>query len=544
MNYPRYIVATTFKSRTQTKAWDSREPMMLGQTDQGPLWVMERTGEGKVRIRSMSGLNEVSNAHSEYLTEAQASEGVRLKFKKKDREEISLEIKAISSMNIIEHRIKGDSFQYGFTAFRTVGTWNQEISGKLRSFKGDFENKPAFSIAVEGEKAILSAKMDGLDWVHGGKVKALAVGESIELAAEVFFRGVLRVKYEFWYFSPSADSHREPMFEVPQESNDQDLFKKSVLLTLLIFFLVFGLAKLMSSAPKEEEVIPPQVVKLLIKKKEPKPVAKIKQELPEDKVQDSKEKPLAQSQETSEVKPNELIVPKGGEQKKSPSIPKPEPSRKIVRVKNLTAGIMKGGLAKLLDSKQLLNTTKLMTTKSLTGNSKALSGLSAGVGSLSMNLKGVGDKDTKISGFGGNTFAGVKGSPQIGYSDGVKGSLSGSGASQIRFGTEDADVEEGLTREEVGAVIKQHAKEIRLCYEDGKRRSDRVDGHLKLSFTINKIGRVIAVNRLPSSEGEGPDAPVGQCVMNRLRGWGFPKPKGGVDVKVSYPFVFRTLGGR
>ena len=39
------------------------------------------------------------------------------------------------------------------------------------------------------------------------------------------------------------------------------------------------------------------------------------------------------------------------------------------------------------------------------------------------------------------------------------------------------------------------------------------------------------------------NARVDQCIADAVRRWGFPKPKGGGIVVVSYPFVLQAAGG-
>jgi outer membrane biosynthesis protein TonB len=39
------------------------------------------------------------------------------------------------------------------------------------------------------------------------------------------------------------------------------------------------------------------------------------------------------------------------------------------------------------------------------------------------------------------------------------------------------------------------------------------------------------------------DAVLDQCIRNKLMKWKFPKPRGGVGVDITYPFIFKVLGG-
>lgn len=100
-------------------------------------------------------------------------------------------------------------------------------------------------------------------------------------------------------------------------------------------------------------------------------------------------------------------------------------------------------------------------------------------------------------------------------------------------------VESGLTKEEVGKVIHSHLSEIRYCYESAMVRSAHVEGKLLVDFVIGSTGVVKSAQVKQSNLG---DPRLDDCIVRRLVKWKFPNPKGGVDVSVSYPFLFKTLG--
>jgi TonB family protein len=200
---------------------------------------------------------------------------------------------------------------------------------------------------------------------------------------------------------------------------------------------------------------------------------------------------------------------------------------------------MRGGLMKIVDNKQLLESAKLGSGGLVKGDSKSVASALSNL-ALDVNAGG-GSANSKVVGFGGDTNAGVRGPATIGYSNGVKGAMSaGGGGDGISLGTGEAEVEEGLTKEEVGRVIHAHMKEVRYCYESSMVRASKVDGRVVLDFTINGKG-VIAKVKVSSSS--LPDPALGECIMRRLRTWQFPNSKGGVNVDVAYPFIFKTLGG-
>jgi TonB family protein len=126
-----------------------------------------------------------------------------------------------------------------------------------------------------------------------------------------------------------------------------------------------------------------------------------------------------------------------------------------------------------------------------------------------------------------------------GYGNGSQAKVAGQGGGQVSLALEESIVEEGLTREEVGEVIHKHMSEIRYCYESSLMRTPDIEGKLNTSFVIDGTG-IVKTAAVKSST--LPDPRLDDCILRRLKTWKFPKPKGGIDVPVTYPFVFKTLG--
>lgn len=129
-----------------------------------------------------------------------------------------------------------------------------------------------------------------------------------------------------------------------------------------------------------------------------------------------------------------------------------------------------------------------------------------------------------------------KGGGQAGYG---KISMVGSaGSDPIPLGKE-ALIEGGLDRDLIDEVIKKNMGQIRFCYEQGLQGEPSLAGRVAVDFTIASSGLVksasIANSSLNSSQ-------VQECIVMRLKSWKFPLPQGGVDVKVTYPFVLRRTG--
>ena len=118
--------------------------------------------------------------------------------------------------------------------------------------------------------------------------------------------------------------------------------------------------------------------------------------------------------------------------------------------------------------------------------------------------------------------------------------VSGQGKGQLEIGldTSGAEVDEGLTREEVARVIHAHLNEIRYCYESGILRDPALSGKLLVDFQIGASGRVpdAAISEATLNGGG-----VGPCLLSKLRTWKFPEPRGGVKVAIRYPFIFKSV---
>lgn len=96
-----------------------------------------------------------------------------------------------------------------------------------------------------------------------------------------------------------------------------------------------------------------------------------------------------------------------------------------------------------------------------------------------------------------------------------------------------------LDRELIRQVIHAHRSQIRFCYESELNRAPNLSGKVSIKFVINDKGMVSVAQVASSTMG---NATVETCVASRVRTWVFPKPKGGGQVVVQYPFVFKASG--
>lgn len=103
---------------------------------------------------------------------------------------------------------------------------------------------------------------------------------------------------------------------------------------------------------------------------------------------------------------------------------------------------------------------------------------------------------------------------------------------------EETVIEGGLDRDAIAEVIKRNIGQIRYCYERQLSSNRDLYGKVLVKFTIGASGDVID-QKVDSSTLKS--AMVEGCILRRLAGWKFPLPKGGTNVNVSYPFLFKAL---
>ncbi len=96
-----------------------------------------------------------------------------------------------------------------------------------------------------------------------------------------------------------------------------------------------------------------------------------------------------------------------------------------------------------------------------------------------------------------------------------------------------------LSKEAVSRVVNDHTHEVQGCYERQLLKQQGLAGRIVFEWTVTADGSVrnarTASSTLPSVE-------VADCIVAKIRKWRFPAPDGG-DVVISYPFLFRSVGG-
>jgi hypothetical protein len=177
------------------------------------------------------------------------------------------------------------------------------------------------------------------------------------------------------------------------------------------------------------------------------------------------------------------------------------------------------------------------------GSAGAGAGGNAGSGGEMLMGLGRGVRATTVGNSGVQGLGGVgtkgKGGGLGGYGDVAIASGDGRGISSIGVSQGGVGVDGGLDRHVIQATIAKYLNQVRACYEDRLRVNPGLAGTLTMDFQIGPSGRLNFAKVKSSTVG---DPQVGSCLAGRMMAWEFPKPRGGVNVAVNYPFSLRPVG--
>ena len=318
--------------------------------------------------------------------------------------------------------------------------------------------------------------------------------------------------------------------------------------------------KIKKKIEKAKKAKPPKKRPPPPKPKPVKPVKPIQKPKPKKVVKKAKRPPIAKSlgvKKKGKVapKPKARVKPAGGRSGiKSTGIGKRRPgggrkgksSSSLTGVKGVKNKKASGvNLSKLgLDVGQVLSKrgpgAQYTTFKSSAG------GAGGGRGSRlnTTGLGGLGNERTlSLAGSKGalNKFGTGQGVLDRGGRGGGLGKGFGRGAGSkvaVNIPPGDPVVSGGLTAGEISSVIRKNLNQIRHCYEQYLQRSPGKAGKVSVKFLINKGGRTSSVSIRRSNIS---DRSFRNCITRRIKTWKFPRPRGGSNVTVNYPFVFNPL---
>ncbi|MBQ9396709.1 MAG: AgmX/PglI C-terminal domain-containing protein [Proteobacteria bacterium] len=109
------------------------------------------------------------------------------------------------------------------------------------------------------------------------------------------------------------------------------------------------------------------------------------------------------------------------------------------------------------------------------------------------------------------------------------------GEAKPRVKMANPEVTGSLDKRIIQKVVRQHSGELRNCYEKELAKIKGLNGRVVAVWLISPQG---SVSNAVVKESTIKNKNVENCVINSIKFWRFPSPKGGGAVKIEYPFVF------
>ncbi len=121
-----------------------------------------------------------------------------------------------------------------------------------------------------------------------------------------------------------------------------------------------------------------------------------------------------------------------------------------------------------------------------------------------------------------------------GYGRGSGAGFGGRGKRVPRVRASKATVKGALDKDIIRRIVRAHINEVRYCYNQGLVRDPSLKGKVSIQFTIGPTGKVPAAVVASHTLA---DEKVANCIAKAVKRWKFPKPTGGGNVVVTYPFT-------
>jgi TonB family protein len=492
-----FIVTTSISGTSNTQIWNPELPLALGH----PLrWIAERTQSG-VRIRNLALTPGQVSSNSDSLCEIsndKLAQGLEIKLP--NARGVSFRIRPAQLQAPAFGGCKGDRL----SIYSCKGAWVRRSTLFEERFVAEIAGARVFSLREKNGTYSFDVHAKGVSLRFGDEApRALAESEATHIQAAQIADAVLRFGSHEWRFGLSQYIPIAKVKSAPVDS-ETEWFRKA-----LRYAAIGGAAFMVMAwlwpAPKPDTdvLIPAQFAKIILAK--------------------------------PPVEAKKAAAAAEGNVMKSAAVPEKVAKAAVVQafrakaLSNAVSGLLRGGMTSLLAQSDFVagKTASADARKSFDAKSTALAsnGPAAGVSS---------DTNRTVATLGGSGEG--KGT---GYGKGEHAGIKGQGQAFVSMDVAGAAVDEGLTKDEVGEVIHRHLSEVRYCYESAMIRSPDLEGKLMVNFTIGGTGMVKSTEVKSSTL---PDPRLDDCILRRLATWKFPNPRGAIDVAVTYPFIFKTLG--
>ncbi len=129
--------------------------------------------------------------------------------------------------------------------------------------------------------------------------------------------------------------------------------------------------------------------------------------------------------------------------------------------------------------------------------------------------------------------------------DGTLGAMASKGSGAVRAVVHEPpkakiSIRGGMSREAVLKVVNAHLDEVRDCYERELLHNPGISGKILMEWLIQLDGVVRYAKVKFTNIGHSSDLHI--CIQAQVVTWNFPRPKGGEEVLVTFPFLFESMG--
>jgi hypothetical protein len=507
-----FIVTTSIGGASRKQIWKAGAPLKIGYPMQ---WMMESTDQG-VRVTYLGGrANEASRTRVQEISYSQLQQNPQITLGSEQGKSVDLRIEpAVRNIPAYDQNSKTDSEAGARTLsiYRTLGEWVLEAErSEAGEYSGRIGSKAIFKIKRASAAIHIIPLISQLTLLKGGETVELKNGAAVQLSAADLVNSVISFGPNGWRFgwvtqNPVASRVQKlPAIDLSADSSSQ-VFVKALRGAAIALGALITLS-LLWPKPKTEELIPAQFAKIVLT-------------TPKHQAAAAAAEAAAAPQSSAQKKVQETAVVQAFRAK---------------ALQSAVSNLMKGGMTRLLAQSDFVagHRKDAEASKIFAAQSKDLRATAPMIGEL-------GSKSISVASLGGNGLPGAAGSGKaVGYGKGEHASVTGQGKGFVSMDMANSSVEEGLTKDEVGEVIHRHLSEVRYCYESAMIRTPDIEGKLVVDFVIGGSGVVKTAEAKSSTL---PDPRLDDCIIRRLATWKFPNTKGGIDVAVTYPFIFKTLG--
>jgi len=89
----------------------------------------------------------------------------------------------------------------------------------------------------------------------------------------------------------------------------------------------------------------------------------------------------------------------------------------------------------------------------------------------------------------------------------------------------------------VESVFRRRRGAIQTCYERALKVNAGIEGKVSVRFTIGAAGTVTQIQVVENSTG---DSGVGACIAEKIKGWPFPPPEGGLVIVTRHFLLMKS----